>query len=136
MTQPSNVHSIEDITSALEAPAKRVVYTFDVPKAIAQLTGVKTVGIVELTPQEMMTAQARGGASNIGTGFELAKECWRRLDGKPIHTGDGTADVAWSKDAPGWSKLRSLIAQAYQDVHNPAKEEADTFLASRSVKLG
>lgn len=130
MTEAAKVHSLQDIGDALAARNEnRVIYTYTVPKKLAAECGVSSIGVVELTPDEMLRAQARSGGNQVAVGFELSKECLRRVDGKPVHLGDGSADVAWAKNA----KLRTLIAQAYSDVHNPSKDDSDSFLDSRSV---
>lgn len=132
----AEVHSLEDIAVALEKRAStRVVYTYKLPPKLAQLIGYDSVGVVELTPAEMLKAQARAGASNVAIAFELAKECWRKLGAVPLTTLDESADSVWGKDAPGYAKLRGLIVQAYQDVHNPTKEENEGFLASQSASV-
>lgn len=134
--EAAKVHSLEDIHAAIAKRDERVVYTFTVPPQIAQETGVKTIGLVELTPQELLIAQARGGSDQRAMGFECVKESWRAINGKRITTGDGSADVEWAKSAPGWAKLRTLIAQAHASLHNPSDAEMGAFLLSRSATVG
>lgn len=132
----ATVHSLEDIHSALAPKSNRIVYTYTVPKEIASLCGVSSVGLVELTPNEMLLAQARGGDDRGQILFEMVKESWRRVDGRPIFTGDGSADVAWGSDKPGMNKLRTLLTSAFNKINNPEKTDNESFLASVSVTVG
>ena len=133
----ATVHSIDEITQALgQREAERPMYTYTVPKALAELTGVRTIGIVELTTQEMVMAQQRSSGPSLSTGFELAKACWRRLNNERLTLADGSVDIEWASQKPGRSKLRTLITQAYADVHNPKEAENQDFLASQSVSIG
>jgi hypothetical protein len=137
----SNVTSIQEVAAALEAARNpsagaRPLYVYTVPPAIAAVTGVTHVGLVELTPGEMLTAQRRGGGDQGATLFEMIKESWRRVNDRAIHTGDGSADLEWGKDAPGYSKLRTLLATAYNSIHNPTPTENGAFLATQTVTVG
>ncbi len=135
-----NVTSLQDIAAALdkEHRADRPLYVYQVPKALAQITGVHSVGLVELTPKEMLLAQTRGEQDRGKMLFEMVKLSWRQVNGRAIHTDDdnSTAEVEWSRSDPGWAKLRTLITQAYNRINNPSTEENDTFLASESVTVG
>lgn len=133
----NTVHSLEDIAAALDAgrSSQRPLYTYRVPLSISKLTGVMTVALVELTSQELIVAQARGGTDRVAMGFEVAKEAWRKVNDRRISTADGTADTEWARTDMGWSKLRTLIASAYADIHNPKTEENENFLESRSVSV-
>jgi hypothetical protein len=136
MSEPAKVHSLEDIHSALAPKTNRVIYTYKVPADIAAQCGISSVGLVELTPNEMLLAQSRAGDDKGQTLFELVKESWRRVDGKPIHTGDGSADVAWGQDKPGMNKLRTLLTGAFNKINNPKKDENEAFLASETASVG
>jgi hypothetical protein len=130
------VQSLEDIRQALSAPENRVVYTYKLPASLTKLTGISSIGIVELTPSEIILAKARGGEDQFAVGLETIKEAWRRVDGRRLSTADGSVDVEWGKNAPGWSKLRTLLGLAYNELHNPKKEDADDFLASQMATTG
>jgi hypothetical protein len=132
----TKAHSIEDIHSALAAADHRTLFTYQVPKDIAAMTGVKSVGMVELAPKDMIAAQRRGGEDKAAIMFELVKESWRRVNDKVITTGDGSADIEWCRTEPGWTKLRTLLSQAYAKIHNPKDSENADFLASETVSLG
>lgn len=134
-----NVTSLEDIARALDKrDADRPLYVYQVPKAIAFLTGVTSIGLVELTPKEMIAAQRAAGDTKEQMLFEMAKRSWRQLNGKAIHVDDdgATAEEAWACAKPGWAKLRTLVTQAYNRINNPTKEENDAFLESESVTVG
>ncbi len=137
MAEGATVHSIDEITQALAArEADRPIYTYTIPKVLAQLTGVVTIGMVELTTQEMIMAQQRGGEQRLAVGFELAKAAWRRKNDERLSLGDGSVDLAWASNKPGMTKLRTLLTQAYADLHNPKEDENAAFLASQSVQIG
>lgn len=133
---PQEMHTLEDIASSLASrESNRPLYTFVVPKGIAATTGIGTIGLVELTTGELMSAQARGGDNRMAMGFELAKESWRRANERKLSTADGSVDALWGDMGAGMSKLRTLVTQAYADIHNPKPDEAEAFLASRSVSV-
>lgn len=133
-----NVTSLQDIARALEERDERPVYVYKVPKSIAELTGVQTIGLVEITPKEMIQATRRSDNVKEQALFEMAKLSWRQINGKAIHVDDdaASAEEAWACSKPGWAKLRTLVIQAYNKVNNPTAEENEAFLASESVTVG
>jgi hypothetical protein len=135
MSEAAKVHSLEDIHRAISSADERPIYTYKIPPSIARSTGVTSVGLVELTPKEMIAAEGRG-TSRSEVAFELVKESWRRIDGRPITTGDGSTDVEWARSGAGWTKLRTLVGQAYNRIHNPEAAENEAFLASEAVSIG
>jgi hypothetical protein len=130
------VHSLEDIHDALKKAPERPLYVYKIPKELAELTGVVTVGLVELNPNELLAAQRRAGDDRGALMFELVKESWRQINGKYITTGDGSADLEWSRSEAGWTKLRTLLSSAHAKIHNPTKADDAGFLASESVQVG
>lgn len=136
MSAAEKITSVEDITDALQArSSKRVLYTFTVPPKLAAETGVKTLGLVELTAGEMELATARAGENKLAMGHELAKECLRAVDGKFVSTGDGSADAWWGSTESGYSKLRALVFTAYAKLHNPEATDAAAFLESQTARV-
>lgn len=134
-----NVTSLQDIARALDRRnAERPIYVYQVPKSIADVTGVTSIGLVELTPNEMLRATRATSDQREQMVFEMAKLSWRQINGKAIHVDDDTssAEEAWACSKPGWAKLRTLVTQAYNRINNPSKEENDAFLASESVTVG
>lgn len=136
MSEPAKIHSLEDIHNALAPKNERPLFVYKVPAGIAANTGVSSVGLVELSPNEMILVQRRGGDDKAAIMFEMVKESWRMMNGAPITTGDGSADAAWSREGVGWTKLRTLLTSAMNKIHNPTKDDNDAFLASESVQVG
>ncbi len=117
--------------------ANRTIYTFTIPKHLQGETDsppgrvkIETVGIVELTGGEELSATKRATNDLIAGQFELAKESLRMVNGKPVHTWDGSADIAFNQSDP---RVRTLIMNAYRRIHEPEKKDLDTFLGSVSV---
>jgi hypothetical protein len=127
--EPRPVTSLGDMIANQQI---RAVYRFKIPE-VYHTYGVKEVGLVELTASEEIMAVKRAGTSQAQLAYELAKESLREVDGKPIATMDGTADVAFEKVHP---KVRTLICTAYGSLHNPGDNETKDFLMSRELRVG
>lgn len=112
----------------LPAPPKRAKHVFEVPARIAKDTGIANITVVELTCEEELMATRRAGGDTIRLSFELAKECLREVNGKPMSTGDGSADAFWN--ASHVTKVRTLIIGAYNKINSPSVDENDAFLKS------
>jgi hypothetical protein len=110
----------------------RAVHVYNVPAKIAAATGVKTVGVVELTGYEELMATRRAGTEPMRLASELARESLKQVNGKPIN--DEEADTFWS--SPKNTKLRTLVITAYNSVNSPTNEEAATFLQSCQIEVG
>lgn len=111
---------------------ERVLYLYDVPDSLSGF-GVKEVGLVELTAEEEMMATRRCRGDAVRLGFELAKEALRRVDGRSVSTSVGSTDSAWNQMHP---KVRSLVVQAYNDLHGTKQEETASFIRSRRAHIG
>lgn len=112
---------------------ERPTFTYNVPESIARSVNIKTVTLVELTADEELFATKRSNNNPIRLAYELAKESLRAVDGKPVSTGDGTADLVWNRMG---AKLRTLVITAYNELHNPKETEGADFLKSRQVSVG
>ncbi len=126
-----------DIGSLGPQRGPRGLHTFKVPKRIADISGVSTIGIVEITAREhnMAMQRAKDGNSQMASGaiagYELALESLRMVNDQKVTTADGSADAIWN--ACG-QPLRELVTMAYGEVNNPKKDEAEDFLKSRGLK--
>lgn len=114
----------------------RAVYEYDVPLSL-QIEGISAIGLVELTANDELMAANRASGASVQLAYELAKESVRLAvrgnSRQNVSTADGTADVLWAKmGAP----LRSLVLQAYAEIHTPRREDVSSFLASRRVTTG
>jgi hypothetical protein len=110
----------------------RPLYTFKIPAKV----GVETqaVSIVQLTAGEEMMAAKRSMGDPVALSYELAKESLRRIDGKPVSTGDGSADSWWEN--PNNAKARTLVVTAYNQVNSVSRDDNADFLASCEVTTG
>lgn len=135
--QPAEVAELGGFEKRLqERDANRQIYWYPVPPAIAKSTGVSRIGLVELTSDEYLLAANRC-QNNLGRlSLELVKESVRRIDGRSINTGDGTADIFWSQMRKGMSKLQSLANMAYGKIHNNTPDEVEYFLAGEETSVG
>lgn len=122
--------SVQDITQ-LSARSNRQIYVYTIPTSLAGF-GVTSVGLVELSAEEEMLATKRASNDAVRLAFELARECLRQVNGKPVSTSDGSSDLAWSKMHP---KVRNLIVTAFGHLHQPKDEEVLNFFQSRVVEV-
>lgn len=120
------------LQAAARLKANRAVFEYTVPTALAQDTGIQTIGIVQLTGGEELMASRRCQGNLIQLSYELAKEALKQLNGKVLE--DGEADVFWAN--PANAKLRTLVVTAFNVVNQPTQDDAASFLASRTVKVG
>jgi hypothetical protein len=128
-TAPQHVRSVADIQAIRR---ERVVYTYTVPSELASL-GISSVGLVELTAEEEQMAIKRARGDQFRLAGELVKESLREIDGKRVSLADGSVDAAWNRMP---AKIRSLVLQAYAQIHNPPEGAAEGFLQSRQVRAG
>lgn len=132
-TQPSTVQSIHELAAAVAArEANRVVHTFDMPERIARLTGIKSVGLVELTAEEEMEATKEGGMSAAKTGWSLIRMSLKEVNGRKVYAHDLSQDKAWEQMGPVG---RTLVTTAYGELNNPVGDETATFLKSRRTTV-
>lgn len=128
--QPVNITSPAQLANRT---TNRPLYIFDVPEKVVERSGIRKIGLIELTAEEELLATKRSHNDMARLAFELAKESLRQIDGKPVSTADGTADVVWNNMG---AALRTLIIGAYQSIHNPTEVDAMSFMKSRQVTLG
>ena len=107
----------------------RVVYTYDVPEGMH--SEIETVGLVELTAEDEISATRRARSDQIRLAFELAKQSFRYVNGEEVKLANGTADKAWNLMG---SQLRNLVLQAFTEIHTPQDDAVDSFRASRRVE--
>lgn len=125
---------LTEVESIHRQDARRPVKWFTVPSRLAQETGITKLGFVELTAGEEIMATNRA-ATAVQLAFELAKECLRFVNDKPVSTADGTMDSFWSRRAPEMSKVRQLVITAYNFIHVPNKDEVGGFLDSMQISV-
>lgn len=118
---------------AAHARTNRAVYEYDFPATVQQETGFATVGIVALTVEEEMMAIQRADGTPAKLAFELAKQAMVSLGGKPVNTGDASADRAWQAIGPSG---RRLVTEAFGEINTPQKPQLEAFLGSRRVVVG
>lgn len=132
MTQ--NVRSLSEAEEiAHRAESARIVYVYDVPQLLAEATGVRELGFVELTANEEIMATKRAVTAGQ-LAFELAKECLREENGNKLTSADGSSDVFWSRRVAGMANIRQLAVNAYNDIHVPKEEVVRGFLGSRRIR--
>lgn len=117
--------------------ANRTVYTFTVPKKLQGTNDeeqgtmkVETVGLVELRGGEEIEAAERAQNNLVRGNVELVKAAVRWVNGKAVHSYDGSVDKVWNRCDP---RVRGLILNAFQRIHTPEKIDTETFLGSVSV---
>lgn len=120
---------------AARREAERLMYWFDLPKALATKLQVQRIGFVELLASEEKMAASRA-TDQISLAFELVRESLRRIDNKQLSTADGSADAFWAAATPGMAQFRALAVQAYNAIHNASQEDLKSFLGSRSAQVG
>lgn len=114
------------------APQKRVeqIWTFNVPKKLSDVTGIKSIGIVEMRVEDEVMATRRANGDRARLAWELALQALVRANGKEVSIADGSADIVFNKHP----KLRNLIVTAYGQVHQPEEDEAKDFLGSMELQ--
>lgn len=126
---------MQDIVEKRLAALKRdrEVHTFEIPPGMCG-PEYKSVSLLELTADEELLAAKRSKDSSgaLRLGYELAKQSLCEVNEQPVSLNDGTADRAWNHMPP---KVRSLVVQAYAELHSPPEEATDAFLKSRQVRV-
>jgi hypothetical protein len=116
------------------APA-RAVYMRAIPKKYLPLAGdLAGFGIVKITPEEELAANARAQGDPGALAHELVKESLRVLrtakGDMQVKSYDGSVDRAWSSMDP---VIRSLVASAYNREHHADRGDLDAFLDAVEV---
>jgi hypothetical protein len=119
------------LAEAVEKSSSRPVFVYDMPEGV--IDTIKSVGLVELTAEEELTATKRSRGDHMRLAYELAKQCLVEVNGAPVSLGDGSADKVWGSMGP---KARNLVLTAYAEMHAPAEDMAQLFLKSRKVRVG
>lgn len=110
----------------------RAVHTFTVPEAVAAQTGVKSVGLVELTALDELAAAKKAKGDTTRLAYELSKAALVEINGEKMSLVDGSLDRAWVKLHP---IIRNMVLAAYSELHAPPEGSVDDFLKSRQVKV-
>lgn len=109
----------------------RVVHTFQMPKG---LDGeIKSIGLVELTPEEESNAYKRSFGDSHKFAYEMAKACVAQVNGQNVSLAEGETDTLFNKMSP---KQRNLVLAAYAHLHTPTEDLTKNFLQSQTVQVG
>lgn len=133
VTAPQNF--VAALQAVMGTGSGRMLYTYNVPEQLAQQCGVRTVGLVELTADEELRAARRASGDPYAFAIQALKESVRVVDGVALSTNDLSAEQFWARTNPGMPRFRALVLAAYNTIHNPAKEDAALFLASREMTI-
>lgn len=115
--------------------AKREVNEFEVPEGIAASYNgvpVRSIGLISLRASEEAKAHKRAAGVAVRLAYELAKQSLYEVNGQRVSLEDGSADTAFSDMGP---VVRSLILQAYAEIHTPEEDATASFLGSRKRKV-
>jgi hypothetical protein len=105
----------------------RALFVFQVPAKLSKEIGVKTIGMVELTPAEEIMSSKTAGNEAYQLAYNLAMQSIRKLDDRAVTTADGSAEEAFRTIGP---KGRTLVINAYNRIHQPEGDDTADFLAS------
>lgn len=137
MNAAAPIQSVGDI---LNRPVQaRALHVYTVPDKLAAETGVRTIGLVEITSREHMMAIKRVQdaigqfAMATGASYELAKEALRMVNDVSVSSGDGSVDREWDRMG---QKVRDLVVLAYGEIHTPEAADTAAFLKSHGIKQG
>ena len=117
---------------------QRAVYTYSVKGSLAVVVNavlsapITSMGLVELTAGEEVTASESAASTGYGALYELAKAALVEVNGTRLTHEGGHKDALWNALNP---KVRDLVIAAYRDLHQPEKEEVDSFLHSRTARV-
>jgi hypothetical protein len=116
-----------------ERATSRPVYSYKFKKDIADKTGINSIGLVELTMDEMLLVLNRCGNNSLRFLYEAPLESIRKANGQKITTVDGSSDRIWN--ALG-EKGRQYVIGAYGKIHTPDASDMKDFLADETVEVG
>ncbi len=135
---PIATNSPDDIQRQVQQMADRPIYRYTVPERLAKKTGIKKIGIVEITAREHEMAIKRvastDSAAAVATmaSYQLALQCLVEVNDKRVSVADGSADAVWGACNQA---VRDLVAMAYNDVNGTEGDENADFLKSRTVSV-
>lgn len=108
----------------------RVIHRFEVPASIPG--EIRSLGLVEITADEELKAEARCRGSSDKRAQEMAKQSLVEVNGQTVGFVDASVDKAWNLMHP---KVRTLLASAWVRLHLANDEEVESFFASRTSSL-
>lgn len=123
--------SLQELHNVMERP--RAVHTFTIPSSLRAHATFDSIGLVELTGEEELTAQKACGGEIIHLAHHLAKASWRFAGDKKLSFADGSIHKEWSSLHP---KIRTLVIRAYHSIHNPGDDAVEDFLSSHAMSAG
>lgn len=108
----------------------RVIHRFSVPESIPG--EVRSLGLVEITADEELKAEARCKGASDKRAAEMAKQALVEVNGEPVGFADASVDKAWNAMHP---KVRTLLASAWVRLHLANDDEVESFFASRTSSV-
>jgi hypothetical protein len=108
----------------------RVVHRFNVPASVPG--EVRSIGMVEITAEEELKAEARCKGAPDKRAQEMAKQSIVEINGETVRIGDGSVDAAWTSMHP---KVRTLVASAWVKLNLANDDEVEDFFASRTSSV-
>ena len=122
------------MSDAMTPPAEtpRAIYTFEIPKKLADETGITSIGLVELTTRDETMAAKRAGkdAGKLMAAFATASLV--EVNGNKLSAAEGE-DTASYERLP--AKIRALVLAAYNEINIPEEEEVESFLKAKRVRV-
>jgi hypothetical protein len=109
------------------ASSDRLVHRFKIPASIGG--DIREIGMVEITADEELKAEARCRGTPDKRAAELAKTSIVEVNGEAVGLGDGSVDKVWTTMHP---KVRTLVATAWVRLHLASDDEVEGFFASRT----
>lgn len=127
-------NGMEQVEAARRQHEERLVYDYDVPSA--EGVPFQRISIIELTPNEERLAGKRANNEGMKLMQELSKSCLHEVvneDGsvEKVSHAEQNIEAIWKKLGP---KGRSLVMNAYADVHNTTEAGLKGFLKSKRVR--
>jgi len=114
----------------LHTDSDRVIHRFAVPDSIPG--EIRSLGLVEITAEEELKADARCRGASDKRAQEMAKQAIVEVNGEPVRVGDGSVDRAWNNMHP---KVRTLVSTAWVRLHLANDDEVESFFASRTSSV-
>lgn len=114
----------------LNQDSDRIIHRFEVPASVPG--EIRSLGMVEITADEELKAEARCKGASDKRAQEMAKQSIVEINGEAVRIGDGSVDKAWNSMHP---KVRTLVASAWVKLHLANDDEVEGFFASRTSSV-
>ena len=114
----------------LNQESDRIIHRFTVPASIPG--DIRSLGLVEITAEEELKAEARCRGASDKRAAEMAKQAIVEVNGEAVRIADGSVDKVWNGMHP---KVRTLLASAWVKLHLADDDEVESFFASRTSSV-